>query len=235
LVVRFERRHTFKPEDASHFNFPASLRLHPWGPQANQQLGGIMLGAGLTLCATFVVESWKRRQLAHDLGAALYHELANRVARCCYDFEDPWCGYLFGAARLDRFTIGKFAPEPPTIFNANADKVAMFGDRAPAAMMAFYFRLAVLKRDIENIRDDPRDHIYDKYTRIIASRFAATLDPGLRALDALASMVSNTATIEADALDTFDSVLPRPQREATNLRELLTAMIALAKKIESKT
>jgi hypothetical protein len=30
LVVRFERRQTFKPEDASHLKFPASLGLHPW-------------------------------------------------------------------------------------------------------------------------------------------------------------------------------------------------------------
>jgi hypothetical protein len=29
LVVQFERRQTFKPKDASHLQFPATLRLHP--------------------------------------------------------------------------------------------------------------------------------------------------------------------------------------------------------------
>ena len=41
---------------------------------------------------------WRRRRERNDLAVALYFELANRVARCCIDFDDPWSGYWQEAA-----------------------------------------------------------------------------------------------------------------------------------------
>jgi hypothetical protein len=197
-------------------------------------LGNLLLGAGIALSATYFVETWKRRQLANDLAVALYHELANRVARCCFDFESPWSNDWEIPRRVNRFGAGKFSPEPPMIFNANSDKLALFGGRVPSALMAFYFRLSVLRRDIENLRADTRDHsdLGDDAVRLIGSRFSAALAPGLKALDALAPLVPDPAAIEADALNTFD---PGPQKRAPGtLRERLSSMIRKADEIRVK-
>lgn len=198
-------------------------------------LGNILVGAMLALGATYYVERWKRAQLRNDLAVALYHELAVRVARCCYDFEAPWADYWEGGTSLDRFGAGKFAPEVPAIFAANADKIALFGEDVPSALMSFYFRLGVLRRDIENLRADTRDHsnLTPGAVRVIGSRFAAALSPGLRALDALAPSVANTSKIEADALDTFDSAIRR-KRATKTLRDLLDAMITKAAEVRAK-
>jgi hypothetical protein len=198
-------------------------------------LGNLLLGAAIALSATYIVETWKRRQLADDLAVALYHELANRVMRCCYDFESPWSkNWEIPGRHMSRFSAGKFSPEPPTIFNANADKLALFGERVPSALMAFYFRLSVLRRDIENLREDARDHsdLGDDAVRVIGSRFGAALGPGLNALKALAPIVPDPAAIEADALETFD---PGPQKRAEGtLRERLSLMIQKADQIRAK-
>jgi hypothetical protein len=51
LLARFERGQTFKPKDASHFEFPAT-RLHPLGRPQKQKLNEVhhewgLVGPGL--------------------------------------------------------------------------------------------------------------------------------------------------------------------------------------------
>jgi hypothetical protein len=197
-------------------------------------LGNLLMGSGIGFGATFAVEIWRRQQQARDLGAALYHELANRVARCCYDFEIPWSGHWVSPQRMNRFGIGKFAPDPPTVFAANADKLALFGDKVPAAMLAFYYRLSALRRDIENLRADSRDQtdINEDAVRLVASRLAFTLSPARDALQALGAAIPTRAAIEDDAWKSFDVL--QPKRAAMPLRERLDTLINKAAEIRVK-
>ena len=57
-----------------------------------QVVGGVVVGAALSLGATLFPEDVKRGRARRDLATALYAELALRVARCCFDFEKPWSG-----------------------------------------------------------------------------------------------------------------------------------------------
>jgi len=222
--------HSPLSRDLRRLGLPLALLLFGGGlvatgwPPGNEALGNVLLGAGIALSATYLTEKWKRDQLGSDLAETLYHELANRVARLCFDYEAPWSLYEVRPRPLGRFSVGKFVPEIPTIFMANADKLALFGSLAPTALMSFYFRMTVLRRDIENLREDARDHsdLGPDQLRIIASRYAAAIVPAINALDALAPFVANAARIEAAAMDTFD---PGPDRRRPgSLRERLSAM-----------
>jgi hypothetical protein len=61
----------------------------------------------------------------------------------------------------------------------------------------------------------------------IASRFAASLDPGLKALDALARSVSDHASIEAAALEAIAKLSSTSDVKGT-LRKRLAAAIKKA-------
>jgi len=122
-------------------------------PPLQGALGNILVGAALTLMATSAVEQWKRSRLKKDLAVGIYHELATRVARCCVDFDKPWSEYWKNPVPRSRFTVRKFRPEPATIFDANADKLALFETNQAAALIDFYFRLGVVRRDIDNLSD----------------------------------------------------------------------------------
>jgi hypothetical protein len=201
---------------------------------ALQSLGNILVGAGLALGATYFVEEAKRSRLAKDLAIAIYHELANRAARCCYDFESPWSRYLEKPHELSRFTVAKFLPQAPTVFEANADKLALLGVTVPAALIAFYFRLAVIARDMENLREDAAGgKVSANGVHTIATRFAAALAPGLRALQALGAHVPNHRDIDDDAISTFD--IGAAKRAPGTLRERLSGAEAVADEIEKRT
>jgi len=144
-------------------------------------LGNVIVGAILALGASTYIEKQKREQLVDDLSIALYHELANRVARCCFDFENPWSRDWTTPRNRGVFGVTKFIPQPPTVFDGNADKLALLGPEVPAAMMAFYFRLWVLHRDIETLYKTEVNPASNTLgfgpVSIIASRFGATHAP----------------------------------------------------------
>jgi hypothetical protein len=100
-------------------------------------------------------------------------------------------------------------------------------------MMDFYFRLQVLRRDIENlVLAANANNLGSEAARVIASRLAATLIPGRDALIALAPKVKHTALIDRDAMNTFDS---GPQKRAPGtMRERLDRVIARADEIRAK-
>jgi len=54
-----------------------------------QQLGLLFLGALIAFLSIFATDEVKRAIQLTDLARALYEELANRVARCLFDFEEP--------------------------------------------------------------------------------------------------------------------------------------------------
>jgi hypothetical protein len=199
------------------------LALRAWGSADwLSALGNVVIGAVVALAATMYVEKQKRDQLVEDLAIALYHELASRVARCCYDFEKPWNDLWHSPQNKSIFDAKKFVPEPTTIYNGNADKLALLGPSVPAALMPFYFRLWGLRRDIDSLCDAAAKapHLNYDQVQIIASRMAATLTPGLAALRALGDLVPDHDVIDAAAWKELDRE-PNKRKDQRPLRERL--------------
>jgi hypothetical protein len=170
-------------------------------------VGFLVVGALIAVITTLLSERFKRETLSRDLARSLYLELADRVARCCWDSETPWSAWLdlnyCQANEVDSFRLRKFLPDRPIIFEASASQLAILGGEAPQAMLKFYYRLAAWRRDLDNIaaQSDRGDGKVDpKTVNFLAKRLYQTLMPGLRALEAMQTSVEDHEQIEASAL-----------------------------------
>ena len=200
-------------------------------------VGFLILGGLLAVFASLLSETIKRPAQARDLARALYEELADRVARCCFDFEAPWQGYFLKTNRdtMHWFRLRKFSPEPLVIFPSAASQLALLGDDAPQALIRFYVRLAAWKRDVDNLAEslaqrsdieraaETRDDSLEML-RFLAQRLRQTLAPGLRALQALGPLVEEHARIEATAIAGYDEIRVGPPGSRT-LRERVGRLI----------
>lgn len=196
-----------------------------WAPPGFRDWGLLIIGVVIGMAGAVVAEDVKRRHLRKDLATSFHHELANRVARCLFDFELPWSQYKRGQT-VDKFSARKFVPDKPIIYISNADKVALFGEAAPQALMAFYFRLAVIRRDIQNAIDElavSGNHLDTNQVAMISSRLHQALKPGRAALDALARLVRNPRAIESEAIAIFDTA--RELKSDKTFRQRLEAAI----------
>jgi hypothetical protein len=141
-----------------------------WGivtakPDYFGNVGFLVIGTLVGIYAVFLIEEYKRMREAKNTTRALFYELANRVGRCCFDFESPWAGLLSKHESMNEFRLRKFAPEYPVIFPAVAPQGA---------------------------------------TQLLAWRLRQTLEPGHRALEALARRVTGAADIERNAMRDAD-------------------------------
>ena len=105
-----------------------------------------------------------------------------------FHFESPWKGNP-QCHRGSRSLYGtQFLPEPPIVYTANADKLIFLGEAPAAALMAFYFRISVIRRDIMNsVGEMGAANVKANYVEMIGTRFARALKPGVEALDFIAS------------------------------------------------
>ena len=111
------------------------------------------------------------------------------------------------------------------------DKLALLGEDVVAALMAFYFRLAIIHRDIENsITEAGEKNVPADYARLIATRFARALMPGKIALESMREFVPKWESIEASALKAVAEG-QRGRGEGT-FRDRLAEAIKLAVKVE---
>lgn len=171
----------------------------------------------------------EKLQQVHNLARSLHAELADRVARCCYDFEAPYKAYYFKTPDKprDSFAIRKFVPAPPVIYPAIAAQISILGNQAPTAVIQFYFRLAVCQRDFESIaarvHDEKRGASIDEL-RMLTDRLWQALAPGLKALQTLGPMIKEHEEIENSALAAYDDTRsPRPAEHS--LRNRVQAQI----------
>jgi hypothetical protein len=180
------------------------------------KLGFLVLGGFLTVIATLSA-SWLQRPVhARDLAHALHIELADRVARCCFDFEKPWRQFADAPnpTGMDATRLLRFAPIPPVIYPAVAPQLAMLHGSAAQSIIQFYFRLAAWQRDVEltAARYGTETHlttVSGPETKRLGRRLRETLRPGLNALNAVAPMVSDAETMEAAAIAHYDAAQPK--------------------------
>jgi hypothetical protein len=173
-------------------------------------VGFLVIGTAVGIYAAFLIEEYKRRREAKNTTRALFYELANRVGRCCFDFESPWAAFLSKHDPMSEFRLRKFLPEDPVIFPAVAPQIGLLDDSAAQAIIDFYTALAAWRRDLENIADQARgalaigSDVGSGATQLLAWRLRETLEPGQRALEALAGQVAGAAEIERNAMRDAD-------------------------------
>ncbi|NOT38922.1 MAG: hypothetical protein HOP13_00350 [Alphaproteobacteria bacterium] len=194
------------------------------------RIDGMQVNAGFLLlglvAGTFVslaVEIAKRPIQARDLARALHVELAEFVARCCFDFENPW-QKLFAndhkSTEMHQLRLSKFIPETPIVYESTANQLALLKGSAPQALVQFYYRVAAWRRDASNMAlslraaEDktnpnslaPPPTLDSADARFLSRRLKETLRPGLDALVALGSLVDNAQGTEDAAIAAHDLV-----------------------------
>lgn len=193
-------------------------------------VGFLVIGAMIAVVAVLISDSVKRPAQARDLARALHAELSDRVARCCFDCEDPWHAYLdsnnYHPGEMDSVRLRKFSPVPPVIYPSTASQIAILKGNAPEALIQFYYRLAAWERDINSIAAESQSNksgVAAKAVHLLAIRIHQTLAPGLRALQALSPLVEGPEHIENLAVAGYDEGAEHPQRHSP-LRDRIVAL-----------
>jgi len=194
--------------------------------------GFLVLGALLAVVTSFVSEGRQRGLRAQDRARVLHIELADLVARCCFDSEEPWRRYwdqnipdeVFNVIRLRKFT-----PNVATIFSASAGELALLRGDAPLLLVQFQYRLNALRREIENIADDSSEAtrvepISKAALKLVGLRFRQALTAGLNALAAFEGIVPNAEQAEASAIQQYDLTRNGPAPPGT-LRERIRTLL----------
>ena len=195
-------------------------------------VGFLVLGGLVATLTALLSEQVRRSQLRQDLAQSLYVELVDRVARCCFDIEAPWAPYLdraiCEASEMTRFRLRKFTPAEPVVYVACAPQLAVLGAGPAQALARFYYHLEAWRRDIGSTLEDGQSSsakVAASDINFLAKRFRQTLQPGLRALEALAPLVENHLELEATSLAMYDEQRPTASQRG-RLRERITKLIA---------
>jgi hypothetical protein len=183
--------------------------------------------AMLVIANTRSLEEQKRASEAKDLTQIIFAELVHMVVRCCFDSEAPWREYWVNrppTKARKKFDVQKFAPATPVVYLATAPKLALLGEEPSQAIIEFYYRVAALRRDIEDIvRGTSHENIAGPNLEIVAFRFCLTLRPGLEAIQILKPLVQHPDQIIARVLATFDET--RKRKEPGTLEERIQRLL----------
>ena len=178
-------------------------------------VGFLIIGATLGVYPVFVVEEYRRRQQHRALSRAIFHELADRAARCCFDFENPWHSYLSHPQEMAVRRLQKFAPVMPVIYPAAG--IALGTLKSAQPIITFYYFLSAWKRDIEATVEDciRRDSpVGTQDVAFLAKRLLQTLLPAMNALRVLGDTIGDSDVIEREAISELDRLFPNSHPNA---------------------
>lgn len=178
----------------------------------------------------FVVEdvrgSVARKRRTKDLSLAIYQELANRLARCVFDFESPWESWMDPAncpSGIELARLRKFIPISPVIYPATASEIGLLGNEVPQPLIRFYVALAIYQQDMNHVVDfcqrNSLQFVPPAMAAMLAERLRRTLSPGLQALRAFtnANLVEDYGEIDRQAIADSD-ILFQHARSSLPLR-----------------
>lgn len=183
-------------------------------------VGFLILGALLGSYPPFLIAEYESRRDAKRIAVAIFQEVANRVARCCFDFEKPWGTLYLSPKAMEGARLRKFAPEPPIIYPALAPQIAIFKNDVGQALIRFYIFLSAWQKNIEISADEitslkaPGAHISARQVLQLARRLRNTLKPGLDILEKLGPLVPGAEQIELDAIVELDNLFPEDHPNA---------------------
>lgn len=172
--------------------------------------GFLVFGALLAVVATLLAGWFNRPIAATDLARGIHVELADRVARCCFDYEEPWAQFdppAANAAGMDVDRLRRFASFPPIIYPAAAAQLSLLPGDALQTLLKFYYRLAAWQRDVDTVaaRHSSMGVVPNTELRRLGRRIRETVAPGLAALEAFSPLVGDADAIEADLLAGYDT------------------------------
>jgi len=199
-------------------------------------VGFLILGALIAIFSVILVDEYKREAQATDLARALYEELANRVARCCFDFETPWERWVELANckpnEVNVIRLRGFIPFSPIVYPATASHIALLNDDSQQALITFYATLTAYQQDMTDIADlcQQRDiNIPPDLVARVAGRLSRTLPPAYEALKTLGEMVDNPEAIDAAAIRYADTLFDH-ERSHLQLRKRIEYYLTVYRK-----
>ncbi|WP_027546948.1 hypothetical protein [Bradyrhizobium sp. WSM2254] len=202
-----------------------------FGNENMGKAGFLIIGALLAIITTVLVDVRKRQVQVRDLARVLYAELTHLVARCVFDSEKPWKPYWPKDASpglMNATKLRKFAPAVPTVYSATAGQLALLPGTAPQTLIEFHYRLSALRREIDNTvaGANPSDssNVPIGALRQVGLRFRQTLAPSLKALEALAPLVADSAEMEKHARTSYYETRPGSDLTKT-LSERIDALL----------
>ena len=219
------------------FQFPKTVLI--WF-EAHPGSAGWMqaIFAGLAIIAVYFVASMSIRDAvkrqakeakAHkeNLARTIHAELADLVARCCFDSERVWQNHWSKKAPsvgFDKTKLRCFAPAQPTIFSNASGDLALLGENVPLRLVQFYNGLSALRRDIHDITEGMTNHpATQPQSQQVAQRFFLTLRPGLDALLALAHTKADD--VEQAAIQLYDDGSPDVRPPVENLQDRIRLLL----------
>lgn len=202
-----------------------NLDGNPW----LSNIGFLVAGGLLTTSVELLRQSIERPKRTVEISRSLYQELANRVARCVFDYEKPWEAWIKPNScrenEVNLIRLRGFIPIPPVVYPATASQIGLLSDDAAQAIIRFYAAHSIFRKDMEDAAAycERLDLTYvppELITRL-AERLRRTLKPGLHALTELSKTVNGYELIDAVAIRDSD-LLFKHQRSHQSLRERLT-------------
>lgn len=197
------------------FSQPTQIVLPPSWITVGGTLAGVALGSVGAYFVTLWHDDRRRKQEAADVATTLYLELADRAARCSYDFDAPWKEYLQGKGTARKIhDVVKFRPTDPVMYPSLGIKLALLPGHSRGEVVRFFSAQDRWRRELDDL-DREKDVDRDGCVRL-ARRLGESVAHAYLALDALASEVPDWKGIEQQAFEGIYSTSgqsdPRRQR-----------------------
>lgn len=197
-----------------------------------QILGGL-IAAGAAISAailTVIIGYWavvlhdgrRRKEEKADIARTLLQELADRAARCAFDFHNTWARYGVPdimLERIDSTRLQKFLAIEPIIYPTVGAKLSLLNPEIGSTLIHFYYRLSAWNRDLSFRIQVMTGPLTAKQHIELSTRLGETLRPAIAAIDALSKEVSDSDDIGRTALATYY----QPGDLRSFLREQLSA------------
>jgi len=176
-------------------------------------VGFLMLGAAFGSYPPFLIAEYYAYRDRKRMATAIFHELSNRVARCCFDFEAPWQQLRSTTTPMDISRLKKFAPIPPVIYPALAPHISIFNNDIGQTLIRFYIFLSAWEKDIQATAEEfesKKTPVNPQDVHRLSSHLRRTLKPGKDALEGMAKsgLINNPEQIEAAAIIELDKLFP---------------------------
>jgi hypothetical protein len=201
-------------------------------------VGFLVLGAAFGSYPAFLIAEYYAYRDRKRMATAIFQELSNRVARCCFDFESPWKDLQSTTIPMDVSRLKKFAPIPPVIYPALAPHIAIFDNTIGQSVIRFYIFLSAWEKDIQTTTEEfevRKIPINPNDVRRLSRRLRNTLTSGKDALEGIAKsgLVKNPEQIEFAAIIELDKLFPKahPSSE-TPLRERIQNALDDSQKVD---
>ncbi|MGF1594432.1 MAG: hypothetical protein ACFCUW_14200 [Kiloniellaceae bacterium] len=189
-----------------------------WIPQIVATLAGVGVGGLVTYGVLRKLEGERRVREREELVVTLYHEVADRAARCLNDYLVPWQKYERGLPpdeTMNGARAGKFRPTDPVVYPLVAGRLGTAGREVIGPVVQFYFALDAVRREVDGVVADypDLDVLPEDRARLVALRLRQTLNPALRCLKILG--VSDWRSIDSLAVVPY----PHITQNYSELRE----------------